>query len=124
MSQATENTASPRFRWAGPILLASVLAGLGALAVFRLRVVAPERPRAGYVVKVTHGPKDPDRVLLALVTATKLPNGDNHVWFAIDGGQLCKKGAAEKVSSPLFAKQVNAAKVIEELRARGISVHI
>jgi predicted peroxiredoxin len=76
------------------------------------------------VVTITHGPKDPDRVMLALVTASKLPPGDNHVWFSIDGGQLCKKGEAEKVTSPLFTKQGNAAKMIEDLRARGVAVHI
>jgi predicted peroxiredoxin len=62
--------------------------------------------------------------MLALFTATRLPKGDNHVWFAIDGGELCKKGEGEKVSSPLFPKQGNAAKLIEELRAKGIAVHI
>ena len=81
-------------------------------------------PRRGYVVAVTHGPADATRVMLALFTATRLPAGDNHVWFAIDGGQLCKKGDGEKVTSPLFVKQGNAAKLIDEIRAKGTKLHI
>ena len=109
--------------WLGLIGLGVILGGLAVFA-WRGRPASPEGGRAGYVVAVTHGPKDPDRVLLALVTASRLPRGDNHVWFAIDGGQLCKKGEAEKVTSPLFTKQGSAAQVIEELRARGVAVHI
>jgi hypothetical protein len=117
MSPDTQSVGSSRLKWAGIILLILLLAGLGALAVFRLR-------REGYVVMITHGPKDADRIMLALTTAARLPKGDNHVWFAIDGGQLCKKGAAEKVTSPLFTKQGSAAKVIANLRAQGIAIHI
>jgi hypothetical protein len=98
--------------------------GLTALAGCGSKTVVVEGARLGHVVAVTHGPKDPTRVMLALFTATRLPKGDNHVWFAIDGGELCKKGEGEKVSSPLFTKQGNAAKLIEELRAKGIAVHI
>ena len=68
---------------------------------------AAAESRRGYVVAVTHGQGDPTRVMLALFTATRLPTGDNHVWFAIDGGQLCKKGEADKVTSPLFTKRVH-----------------
>jgi hypothetical protein len=83
----------------------------------------PEAAR-GYVVAVTHGPNDPSRVMLALFTATRLPAGDNHVWFAIDGGQLCKKAEAEKVTSPLFTKQGNAAKLLAQAREQGTAIHI
>src|SRR5438128_911591 len=76
------------------------------------RTVVVEGERKGYVIVITHGTKDPDRVMLALTTATKLPPGDNHVWFAIDGGQVCKKADAEKLTSPLFTKQRNALAVI------------
>ncbi len=78
----------------------------------------------GYVVAVTHGLQDPTRVMLALVTAGKLPKGDNHVWFAIDGGEICKSGQAEKVSSPLFAKQGNAGQMIDAIRQQGTALHI
>ncbi|SRR5712692_9835628 len=98
--------------------------GLTTLAASGPKAVAAEGAQRGYVVAVTHGPQDATRVMLALVTATMLPKGDNHVWFAIDGGQLCKKGEAEKVTSPLFQKQGNAAKLLDALRLKGTPVHI
>jgi hypothetical protein len=98
--------------------------GLGALAGCGRKTVVAEGGRQGYVVAVTHGPQDPTRVMLALVTASKLPEGDNHVWFAIDGGQVAKKGEAEKVTSPLFPRQGNAAQVLGEIRSRGTALHI
>ncbi len=113
----------------GEFLRASTLgvAGLGAAALIPAVCSAestPAQTRKGYVVAVTHGPGDSTRVMLALFTATRLPAGDNHVWFAIDGGQLCKKGEAEKVTSPLFTKQGTAGKLIEQIRAKGTAVHI
>ena len=98
--------------------------GLAALAGSPPQASATEDARQGYVVAVTHGPQDVTRVMLALVTASMLPRGDNHVWFAIDGGQLCKKGEAEKVASPLFSKQGNAARMLDAIRAHGTAVHI
>jgi hypothetical protein len=106
---------------------AAGVAGLSAAAIASAgaptEAAAPQQ-RRGYVVAVTHGPADPTRVMLALFTATRLPAGDNHVWFAIDGGQLCKKGEAEKVSSPLFTKQGNAAKMLDQIREKGTAIHI
>jgi hypothetical protein len=102
-------------------------AGLGVAALASAGVAAEStasQQRRGYVVAVTHGHTDATRVMLALFTATRLPAGDNHVWFAIDGGQLCKKGEAEKVSSPLFTKQGNAAKMLEQIREKGTAIHI
>jgi hypothetical protein len=99
--------------------------GLAALATAGPpAVAAAPQSRRGYVVAVTHGHADPTRVMLALFTATRLPAGDNHVWFAIDGGPLCKKGEAEKVTSPLFVKQGTAAKLLDEIRAKGTAIHI
>lgn len=85
---------------------------------------ASEGARRGYVVAVTHGPDDPARVLLALFTATRLPRGDNHVWFAIDGGQVCKRDVAERLSSPLFTAQGSAAALIDRIRSQGTALHI
>jgi len=85
---------------------------------------AAQSPRRGYVVAITHGPDDPTRVMLALATASRLPKGDNHLWFAIDGGQIAKKEVAGTVSSPLFPKQGTAAEMLEELRSGGVSFHI
>jgi hypothetical protein len=98
--------------------------GLSALSGCGSKGSVSEKGRQGYVVAVTHGLKDPTRVMLALVTATKLPKGDNHVWFAIDGGEICKTGQAEQVTSPLFTKQGNAAQVIEAVRGQGTALHI
>lgn len=98
--------------------------GLTALSGCGSKPGVSEKGRQGYVVAVTHGMKDPARVMLALVTASKLPKGDNHVWFAIDGGEICKAGQAEQVTSSLFAKQGNAAQVIETIRGQGAALHI
>ena len=83
-----------------------------------------EGGRRGYVVALTHGPDDPNRVLLALTAATRLPEGDNHLWFAINGGEIAKQEVAENVSSPMFPQQESAAAVLEELRAQGVAFHI
>src|SRR5213593_1511597 len=98
--------------------------GLTALAGCSGKTAVPEGGRQGYVVAVTHGLKDPTRVMLALFTASKLPKGENHVWFAIDGGELCKKGKADDVTSDLFKKQGNAAKLLAELHSGGTALHI
>lgn len=98
--------------------------GVAALAGCPSKAPVAEGARQGYVVAITHGPDDATRVMLALTTASKMPKGENHVWFAIDGGPLCKKGEAEKVTSPLFVKQGNAGKLLDEVRAQGTKIHI
>ena len=122
MSRPEENATLSR----GDFLRLAALSagGLGLTALAGCSGGKAEGARQGYVVAVTHGPKDPTRVMLALFTATKLPKMDNHVWFAIDGGELCKKGSAEGVTSPLFKKQGDAAKLLAELRSQGTSLHI
>jgi predicted peroxiredoxin len=98
-------------------------AGVCCAAIAHGNAAAAEK-RNGYVVAVTHGHDDPTRVMLALFTATRLPAGDNHVWFAIDGGQLCKRGEADRVTSPLFTKQGSAAQLLAQIRKAGIALHI
>jgi hypothetical protein len=99
--------------------------GLGlATAAVTARAAGPNDSRKGYVVAITHGPADATRVMLALFTATRLPAGDNHVWFAIDGGQVCLKAQADKLSSPLFTKQGTASELLKQIRGQGIAVHI
>ena len=124
MSQQKENSALTRSNFLRLAALGAGGLGLTALAGCGSKTVVIEGARQGYVVAVTHGLKDPTRVMLALFTASKLPKGDNHVWFAIDGGELCKKGQAEGVTSPLFKKQGDAAKLLAELRSQGTSLHI
>ncbi len=59
---------------------------------------------------VTHADDDVDRAALALVLASvdakkigkELPGLT--VWFTLQGAKLCKKGEAEKLTSPTFKK--------------------
>src|SRR5437762_11182508 len=100
---AQHDDGQPKFPRSDFVRLAAFgLGGLGitAAAGCGSKTVVAEGARQGYLVAVTHGPKDPTRVMLALVTASRLPKGDNHVWFAIDGGEICKKGEPARVSSP------------------------
>jgi len=124
MSRSEENAPLSRGDFLRLAALGAGGLGLTTLAGCSGKTVVQEGGRQGYVVAVTHGLKDPTRVMLALFTASKLPKGDNHVWFAIDGGELCKKGQAEGVTSPLFKKQGDAAKLLAELRSQGTSLHI
>ena len=120
-----ESTGLSRSEFLRASAAGAAVIGAGAIASASATAgAATPQQRRGYVVAVTHGHADPTRVMLALFTATRLPAGDNHVWFAIDGGQLCKKGEAEKVTSPLFTKQGNGAKLLDEIRAKGTAIHI
>ncbi|HET6201909.1 MAG TPA: hypothetical protein VFI25_03805 [Planctomycetota bacterium] len=106
----------------GEFLEATALAA--ALGLAPAVAAAQAERRRGHVVALTHAPSDVNRVMLALFVASRLPEGENHLWFAIDGGVLCKKGEAEKVTSPMFAKQGTAADLLAAIRGKGTSVHI
>ncbi len=87
------------------------LAGLSALLPLIGSVTpasaAGEKERL-YVV--THADDDVDRAALALllagVDAKKIGKelSGVTVWFTLQGGKLCRKGAAEKLTSPVFRK--------------------
>jgi predicted peroxiredoxin len=87
------------------------LAGLSALLPL-IGSVAPASAADGkerlYVV--THADDDVDRAALALllagVDAKKIGKelSGVTVWFTLQGGKLCRKGAAEKLTSPIFKK--------------------
>ena len=87
------------------------LAGLSALLPLIGSVTpasaAGERERL-YVV--THADDDVDRAALALllagVDAKKIGKelSGVTVWFTLQGAKLCRKGAAEKLTSPIFKK--------------------
>ncbi len=94
MSSTKDKATIGRFEFLRLAGLGGCGLGLTALAGCSSKAVVSEGGRMGYVVAVTHGHKDPTRVMLALVTASKLPKSNNHVWFSIDGGELCKKGEA------------------------------
>ncbi len=87
------------------------LAGLSALLPLIGSVTpasaAGEKERL-YVV--THADDDVDRAALALllagIDAKKIGKelSGVTVWFTLQGGKLCRKGAAEKLTSPVFKK--------------------
>ena len=87
------------------------LAGLSALLPL-LGSVTPASAAEGkerlYVV--THGDNDVDRAALALllagIDAKKIGKELSGVtiWFTLQGAKLCRKGAAEKLISPIFKK--------------------
>ena len=87
------------------------LAGLSAL----LPLIGSVTPASAAVGKerlyvVTHADDDVDRAALALllagVDAKKIGKEFTGVtiWFTLQGGKLCRKGAAEKLTSPIFKK--------------------
>ena len=98
--------------------------GLAAVAGCDSNRGAASEVRRGYVVALTNGPANPDKVMLALVTATRFPAGENYVWFSIDGGQVAKREEAEKLTSPLFTQQGSASEVIAKIRSQGTVLHI
>lgn len=87
------------------------LAGLTALLPL-IGSVTPASAAGGkerlYVV--THAEDDVDRAALALllagIDAKKIGKEFTGVtvWFTLQGAKLCRKGAAEKLSSPIFKK--------------------
>lgn len=87
------------------------LAGLSALLPL-IGSVTPASAAGGkerlYVV--THADDDVDRAALALllagIDAKKIGKEVSGVtvWFTLQGGKLCRKGAAEKLTSPIFRK--------------------
>ena len=94
-----------------PAVTSSKLAGLSALLPLIGSVTpasaAGERERL-YVV--THADDDVDRAALALllagIDAKKIGKelSGVTVWFTLQGAKLCRKGAAEKLTSPIFRK--------------------
>ena len=87
------------------------LAGLSALLPL-IGSVTPASAADGkerlYVV--THADADVDRAALALllagIDAKKIGKelSGVTVWFTLQGAKLCRKGAAEKLTSPIFRK--------------------
>ncbi len=96
------------------------LAGLSALVPLLGGVTpasAGER-KAERLYVVTHASDDVDRAALALVLASvdskkigkELPGVT--VWFTLQGANLCRKGVAEKLVSPIFRKFGNLADML------------
>jgi len=95
------------------------LAGLSALLPLINSVTpvsAAESRERVYVV--THSDDDVDRgalaLLLAGVDAKKIGKelSGVTVWFTLQGAKLCRKGAAEKLTSPVFKKFGTLAEIL------------
>lgn len=101
------------------------LAGLGILgagAMVSHPAAAEEGKKPRYVYVVTHGADDPNRAIWSLLVADvtlKKEMGSVHVWFTLEGADLCRKGHAEKVTSPIFLKWGNALEIMESIRKAG-----
>jgi len=95
------------------------LAGLSALLPL-IGSVTPASAAEGkerlYVV--THADDDVDRAALALILAgidaKKIGKefAGVTVWFTLQGAKLCRKGAAEKLTSPVFKKFGTLAEIL------------
>ena len=95
------------------------LAGLSALLPL-IGSVTPASAADGkerlYVV--THADDDVDRAALALllagVDAKKIgkENSGVTIWFTLQGAKLCRKGVAEKLTSPVFKKFGTLAEIL------------
>jgi predicted peroxiredoxin len=101
------------------------LAGLGVLgagAMLSRPAQAEEGKQPRYVFVVTNGGNNPNRAIWSLLiadVALKKEMGSVHVWFTIEGADLCLKGHAEKVTSPIFLKYGNALEIMEGVRKQG-----
>ena len=88
------------------------IAGLSSLAALFGKAspasAAGAKPERLYVV--THADDDVDRaafaLLLASIDARMIGNDLSGVtiWFTLQGARLCRKGSAEKLTSPVFRK--------------------
>ncbi len=103
--------------------LSSVAALLGGISSAR---AAGEKPERLYVV--THADDDADRAALALILASldarKIgkANSGVTVWFTLQGARLCRKGAADKITSPVFRKFGTLADILRSATKDGAKV--
>jgi predicted peroxiredoxin len=95
------------------------LAGLSALLPLVGSVTAASAAEVkDRLYVVTHADDDVDRAALALllagVDAKKIGKELSGVtiWFTLQGGKLCRKGAAEKLTSPVFKKFGTLAEIL------------
>lgn len=101
------------------------LAGLGILgagAMLSRPALAEEGKKPRYIYVVTHGAENPNRAIWSLLIADvtlKKGMGSVHVWFTIEGADLCRTGHAEKITSPIFLKYGTALEIMESIRKAG-----
>ncbi len=106
------------------------IAGLSSLAALAGGVsrahAAGGKPERLYVV--THADDDADRAALALILASldakKIgkENSGVTVWFTLQGARLCRKGAGEKITSPVFRKFGTLADILRSATKAGAKV--
>ncbi len=106
------------------------IAGLSSLAAL-LGGVSPAQATGGkperlYVV--THADDDADRAALALILASidaksiGKENSGVTVWFALQGARLCRKGAGDRITSPVFRKFGSLGQVLRSATRAGARI--
>lgn len=112
----------------GDFLKIAAAAGLGIAgmgAVMSSPISAQEQKEAKklkYLFIITSGSNDPNRVLLSFLlaeTVLKKEFGDVLIYFALEGAELSKKGAPEKIISLSFNKFGSALEMMERIRKYG-----
>lgn len=104
---------------------AAGLGALGAGAFMSSQVSAQQQNQAKklkYLFVITSGSNDPNRAFLSLLlaeTALKKEFGEVMIYLALEGAELCKKGAPEKIISLSFYRFGNALEMMERIRKFG-----
>lgn len=106
------------------------LAGLSSLAGLfgKTSPAAAGGPKPERLYIITHADDDVDRAAFALILASidsKMIGKDLSgvtVWFTLQGARLCRKGSAEKLTSPIFRKFGALADILGAARKAGAKV--
>lgn len=99
--------------------------GMGAAGLASLvggQALAAEGGKPRYIVVATHGGDDPNRAILALLTAvTALDKGFGavHFWMTLNGAELANKTKAGRIDSPIFKSFGNAEELLKKLKDKG-----
>lgn len=94
--------------------------GAGAMLSRPANAAAGKKPR--YIYVVTNGGNNPNRTIWSLLIADvtlKKELGSVHVWFTLEGADLCRKGHPEKITSSIFLKYGTALEIMESIRKAG-----
>lgn len=97
--------------------------GMAGLSAFMSSPVSAQEGKKGkYVIVITNGGNNPNRAIWSLLMADTILKkgwGDVHVWFTVEGADLCRKGHPETIVSPIFQKYGNALELMERTRKNG-----
>lgn len=106
------------------------LAGLGAVMGMGGAALASEGnegKKGKFLFVITTGSNDPNRCMLALLLADvvqKQELGDLHIYLVLEGAELCKVGAPEKIFSSNFHRLGHALGVMERLARNGAQIGV